>query len=136
MINMKLEREEERGRTKTKTETETNTKKQIQKTNTNTRDKQTNTVIQWPEVSSRVRIWRESSNNQTWLTACKAEVPLIYISFCILIQDKEGPLIEQLSEHGRLSLSEAVQPVPICQGALAHTQAPGKREDGSTPCPS
>ena len=65
MINMKLEREEERGRTKT--ETETNTKKQIQKTNTNTRDKQTNTVIQWPEVSSRVRIWRESSDNQTWL---------------------------------------------------------------------
>ena len=64
---MKLEREEERGRTKTKTETETNTKKQIQKTNTNTRDKQTNTVIQWPEVSSRVRIWRESSDNQTWL---------------------------------------------------------------------
>ena len=67
MINMKLEREEERGRTKTKTETETNTKKQIQKTNTNTGDKQTNTVIQWPEVSSRVRIWRESSDNQTWL---------------------------------------------------------------------
>ena len=64
MINMKLEREEERGRTKTKTETETNTKKQIQKTNTNTGDKQTNTVIQWPEVSSRVRIWRESSDNQ------------------------------------------------------------------------